>query len=121
MTEDLAVGDGVLAVVRYGGAIAAVGTDEYVYFLPPIAALERDHPHRRFVGVVTLVVRQMALEPNPEPYDEDLARFYARILLMPNDEFELLCDELDDAELAEHFNVPLEQVAAKRRDVLLDV
>jgi hypothetical protein len=121
MREDLATDDGVFVVVRYGGVIAAVGTDDCVYFLPPITALERDHPRRRFVGVVALVAREMALGPDPEPYDEGLAQFYARILLMPNDEFELLSDELSDAELAERFNVPLEQVAAKRADVHLDL
>jgi hypothetical protein len=121
MSEELATDDGVFVVVRYGGVIAAVGTDDYVYFLPPITALERDHPRRRFVGVVALVAREMALDPAPAPYDEGLAQFYARILLIPNDEFELLCDELTDAELAHRFNVPLEQVVAKRGDVSLDV
>ena len=121
MREHVAIDDETFVVVRYGGVIAAVGTDDYVYFLPPIAALERDHPRRRFVGVVALVARQMALDPDPEPYDEDLAQFYARILLMPNDEFELGSDELSDSELAEHFNVPLEQAVAKRRDVSLDL
>jgi hypothetical protein len=121
MREELAIDDVRCVVVRYGGVIAAVGTDDYVYFLPPIAALERDHPRRRFVSVVALVARQMVLAPDPEPYDEDLAQFYARILLIPNDEFELLCDELSDAQLAERFNVPLEQVVAKRRDVILDL
>jgi hypothetical protein len=121
MREEFAIEDGIFVVVRYGGVVAAVGTDDFIYFLPPITALERDHPRRRFVGVVALVARQMALDPDPEPYNEDLAQFYARILLIPNDEFELLREDLSDTELAERFNVPLEQVAAKRRDVSLDL
>ena len=117
MTEKAAIEIDGLVVVRYGGEVAALGTEDRVFFMPRIAALERDHPQRRFVAVVALVGRQMAVEPHAEPYEDDLAQFYARILLMPNDEFERLRDELPDAELAEHFNVPLEQVTAKRSDV----
>jgi hypothetical protein len=109
-----------VTVVRYGREIAAIGTEDRVFFTRAISVLERDHPRRRFVAVVALVGRQMAVEPEPEPYDQELAEFYARILVMPNDEFEFLSDIYTDAELAEHFNVPLEQVIAKREDVRLE-
>ena len=106
-------------LVRYGGEVAAVATDHRVLLAPAIAALEPDHPRRRFVAAMVLVGREMTSEPGAEPYDDEQVAFYARILLMPNDEFEVLAQELTDAELAENFNVPLEQVRAKRRDTLL--
>jgi hypothetical protein len=108
-------------VVRYGGEVAAVATQHRVLLAPSFSALEGDHPRRRFVAAVALVGREMTREPGAEPYSDDQAAFYARMLLIPNDAFEALCHELSDAELAEHFNVPLEQVAAKRQDIDLDL
>jgi hypothetical protein len=104
-------------VVRYAGQVVAVGREDSVLLMPSIAALERDHPRRRFIAAVALVGHEMAAEPFAEVYDDELAQFYARILLMPNDEFETLHGTMCDAEIAEHFNVPLEQVSAKRQDV----
>jgi hypothetical protein len=108
-------------VVRYGGELAAVATQHRVLLAPNISALESDHPRRRFVATLALVGREMTKEPGAEPYCDQQAAFYARMLLVPNDEFEELCEELSDAELAEHFNVPLEQIAAKREDIDLDL
>src|SRR3954451_2787497 len=107
-------------LVRYGGEVVAVVTEHHALLAPSIAALEPDHPRRRFVAAVVLVGREMTAEPGAERYDDEQAAFYARILLLPNDEFELLAGQLTDAELAEYFNVPLDQVRAKRRDVLLE-
>ncbi len=107
-------------LVRYGGEVVAVVTQHHALLAPSIAALEADHPRRRFVAALILAGREMTAEPAAEPYDDDQAQFYARILLMPNDEFESLAGRLHDVELAEHFNVPLEQVRAKREDVRLD-
>jgi hypothetical protein len=108
-------------VVRYGGAVAAVATERGVLLAPSIAALESDHPRRRFVATLALVGREMTREPGAEPYSDAQAGFYARLLLLPNEEFEELCDQLSDSELAEEFNVPLEQVAAKREDIDIDL
>ena len=106
-------------VIRYGGEVAAVASEHQVLLAPSISALESDHPRRRFVATLALVGWEMTQEPGSEPYSDDQASFYARMLLMPNDEFEPLCHRLTDVDLAEHFNVPLEQVSAKRRDVHL--
>jgi hypothetical protein len=103
-------------IVRYGGEVVAVATDHRVLQAPTISVLERDHPRRRFVAALVVAGRELNSDPG-EPYDDDQAHFFARILLMPNDEFEILADQLHDAELAEHFNVPLEQVPAKRADI----
>ena len=107
-------------IVRYDGQVAAVATPRRVLLAPSISCLEGDHPRRRFVAAMALVGRQMTREPGAEPYSDDQAAFYARMLLIPNDAFEALCDDLADVELAEHFNVPLEQARAKRDDVELE-
>lgn len=118
MIHNVAVGGDV--VVRYAGEVVAIARQDSVFLMPAIAVLELDHPRRRFVTAVALVGHQMSMEPFGEPYDDDLAQFYARILLMPNDDFGVLRGTMGDADLlAEHFNVPLEQVAAKREDVWL--
>jgi hypothetical protein len=119
MITGLAIGRDV--IVRYGGQVAAVATQHRVLLAPAISTLEADHPRRRFVAALALVGREMTKEPGAEPYSDDQAAFYARMLLMPNDTFEALCDDLSDVELAEHFNVPIDQVRAKRDDVVLDV
>jgi hypothetical protein len=109
--------DDTQIVVRYGGVLAAVATPRAVVLMPAISVLEPDHPRRRFVATVALVARLMTAPPDAEPYDEQLAQFYARIVLMPNQEFEILADALSDVELAEHYNLPLDQVRAKRTDI----
>jgi hypothetical protein len=108
-------------LVRYRGEVAAMATEYRVLLAPSIAALEPDHPRRRFVATLALVGREMTEQPGAEPYSDEQAAFYARMLLMPNDDFERLCEDLSDAELAEHFNVPLDQVPAKREDIELDL
>lgn len=104
-------------LIGYGGRLAAVAGADRVHFLSPVRALEDDHPVRRFVAAVALVAREMQREPDAEPYDEVLAHFCARWILIPNEPFAAIAPTRTDAELAEHFNVPLEQVAAKRADM----
>jgi len=101
--------------ITYRGSVAAVSDGRTVWFASHVKALEADHPVRRFVATKCLVARVMQEGPDAEPYDDALAEFYARCALLPDDEFDARAD-LQDAELAEHFNVPLEQVSAKRRD-----
>ena len=102
--------------VRWSGRLVAIGAGDIVYLLPPVNALEPDHPHRRFVAMLALVTREMQLGPD-DPADDALAEFYARAGLLPDEEFLRLDDGRSDAELAEHFNVPLEQVEQKRYDL----
>src|SRR4051794_844799 len=104
-------------LITYGGQLAAIAAPRRVLLMPPIAAMESDHPRRRFVATLALVWREMRCGAQPEPYDADIAQFYARWILMPNDDFARLSSGMNDAELAEFFNVPAEQVAAKREDV----
>lgn len=103
--------------IRYGAVVVAYIDERNVFLLPPIGPLENDHPRRRFVCMMALVGREMQLEPDAEPYDDALAEFYARVVLMPDEQFLQLDDGRADSELAERFNVPLEQIAAKRYDL----
>ena len=103
-------------LITYRGQLVAIAAARRVLLMPPISALESDHPYRRFVATLALVWREMRCGTQPEPYDADVAQFYARWILMPNDDFARLSSGMNDAELAEHFNVPAEQVAAKHDD-----
>jgi hypothetical protein len=108
---------GDCAPIRWSGRVVALALGDLVYLLPPLNVLEPDHPHRRFVSMLALVVRQMRLGGEDDPEDDVLAGFYARAGLLPDEEFLRLDDGRPDAELAEHFNVPLEQVEQKRYDL----
>src|SRR3954464_12868000 len=83
--------------------------------MAPIAVLEAGHPRPPFVATLALVWREMRCGAEREPYDADVAQFYARWILMPNDDFARLSSSTNDAELAELFNVPVEQLGANRQ------
>ena len=54
----------------------------------------------------------------PGPYSDGQAEMFARSALIDDDEFRhLVANGYDDLLLAGHFAVPLEQIAAKRRDL----
>jgi hypothetical protein len=105
-----------VTVIRHGTRFAALVTTDAAVLAPWIRALERDHPVRRFVSLKCLVAREMQLGPDAEPYDGEIADFYTRVALLPDEEFDPLAGRVSDASLAEYFNVPLEHVARKRRD-----
>src|SRR4051812_37419524 len=104
-------------LITYGGRLVAIAAPRRVLLMAPIAVLESDHPRRRFVATLALVWREMRCGAEREPYDAGLAQFYARWILMPNDDFARLATRMSDTQLAEHFNVPAEQVPAKREDL----
>ena len=103
--------------IHLGHAPVAVIDHESVYLMPEVAVLEHDHPRRRFVHMLALVAREMQRPPCAEPYDHELAAFYTRAALIADEAFLCLDDGRPDAVLAEHFNVPLEQIDAKRYDL----
>jgi hypothetical protein len=103
-------------LITYGGQLVAIAAPRRVLLMPPISALESDHPRRRFVSTLALVWREMRCGPEPEVYESSVAQFYARWILLPNDDFARLAPAMSDEGLAEHFNVPLEQVTAKHED-----
>ena len=101
--------------VRYQGRVVALATRRGIFWSDRLEALEPDHPRRRFVREMCEFWRQVQLGL-PLPYTDDNAQLFARTRLMPDELFDLL-DDRDDVELAELFNVPLEEVAPGRRDV----
>jgi hypothetical protein len=101
--------------LHYGGRLVATGADR-VRFAPAIEVLERDHPLRRFVAAMCLYLHDVDDGLQPAPANAPAAAHYARVLLVPAGAFAQLAAQTD-AELAEHFNVPLSEIAARRADV----
>jgi predicted transcriptional regulator len=76
--------------------------------------LEDDHPRRRFV----LAMRRLAAEQAcwKRPYDDTAAAGFARTRLMPEPAWRQAAGD-SDVELAEVFNVPVEQVRHRRTEL----
>ena len=107
-----------VTVIRGGDdELLALVDETHVWLAAEIAALETDHPRRRFTAMLALVAGVMRTEPEPEAYDLEVAAFYARYILIPDTTFILHRERESAAELAERFNVPLEQIEAKRLDL----
>lgn len=83
--------------------------------LPAIQALPESHPRRRFVGMLCLVWRELRSDGWDMP-DEQAAAVLARAILMPDEEFIEHLHEADEV-LAARFNVPLDEIGAKRDDL----
>ena len=79
-------------------------------------SLERDHPIRRWVTCMTFYALDVHDGHLPGPYSECEAERFARAVLMPSDEFLVLAG-CEDVDLADYFNVPLEQVARRRLEL----
>jgi hypothetical protein len=94
--------------IRFRGRLAALA-GEVVAFAPHIGVLECDHPERRFVSAMSVYACEVEQGLRPAPYDREEAGRYARALLMPADEFGQVA-HWPDAELAELFGAPLDQV-----------
>ena len=105
-----------MIIIRYGGRVVALVRPPLVEFPGHICALEADHPHRRWAFCLGLFALDV-LEGNvPGPYTDDRAAQFARDALIPDEEFDDL-EAFDDAVLAQHFNVPLSEIASKRTDL----
>ena len=103
--------------IAYQGQLVAYALEDHVVLLRPVAVRELDHPIRRFVSLLALVAREMERGPEAEPYAPARARLYARMILMPEDKFVDAAACMSDVQLAEHFNVPLREVVARRADL----
>ena len=89
---------------------------ERVHYAPHIAALEPDHPERRFVAALCLYSHAVDTgAADCASYDQEEGERFARALLMPAEEFAPL-SAWRDAELAECFAAPPDQVAIRRRE-----
>jgi hypothetical protein len=105
-----------LTAVRYEGEVIGFVNPEQAWLDPEIAALEDDHPHKRFVSMLCLVGHEMQSGEGAEPYSHELAATYTREILVPEEEF-VEAAYLPDVVLAERFNVPLEQVRLRRSEL----
>jgi hypothetical protein len=103
----------VQPIVYQGRLVAGVDADEIV-LAPSIAELEDDHPRHRFVLAMALYADHQLRDTRP--YADDAAERWARTLLMPGAAWRHATG-LTNVELAEAFNVPLDQVVQRRRDL----
>ena len=99
------------------GDLVALVAGRQAWFTAEVDALEEGHPERRFAMMLALVAILMRTGPDAEPYEAAKARFYARYILIPDTAFLLHSAIESDAQLAERFNVPLREIAEKRRDL----
>ena len=106
-----------MRAIFYDRQLAALAEGDRVILASHVDALEREHPRRRFIAALCVWsceadAGNAALGRGPAAPE-----VYARALLMPAGLFDPLDLELADHELAELFNVPLEQVEARREDL----
>jgi hypothetical protein len=103
----------VQAITYQGRLVAGVAAHEIV-LAPSIAELESDHPRRRFVLAVCMDAAEQLR--TSRRYSDQAAERLARTLLMPTAAWQRAAGH-SNAELAEAFNVPLDQVVQRRRDL----
>jgi hypothetical protein len=107
-----------MRALSYRGMLVAVATRSRVYLAPEVSALARGHPTLRFVAAMCLYSHDVDRAQVPGPYSDCAAELYARCVLIPDSEFGLHAG-WSDAALAWQFGVPVEQVAAKRHDLVI--
>lgn len=105
--------------IVYHGRLAALSSFDGVDLAPHIEALEHDHPIARWVRAMCLYSEQVHGGKLARPYRCELAQYFAQLVLIDGWELRML-EDLDDTALAEYFNVPLEQIALRREDLLLE-
>ena len=101
------------AITYQGRLVAGVAPDEIV-LAPSIAQLESDHPHRRFVLAMCMDADDQLRTGHL--YSDKAAEQGARTLLMPTAAWQHAAG-LSNPELAEAFNVPLDQVVQRRGEL----
>ena len=105
-------------MLRYRGEVLGFAGATRFYLVPHIERLPEDHPLVRMACLMALFAKQIHDGELDGRYTDARAELYARCALIPDEEFARLETEgWDDEVLAEHFGVPVEQIAAKRYDV----
>jgi hypothetical protein len=111
-----------MTLISYRGRAAAMAGPERFYLAPHISQRPDGDAVKTFVCYLALYARDVLtgqLPDEPSRYFPARGERYARACLIPTREFLPLADR-PDAELAEHFNVPLEQIAARRDELTAD-
>ena len=107
-----------MRLVSYGDEVVAVAGTTRFYLAPQVEALGERDPLVAFVALMCAYADRVRSGRLPGPYSDDRAELFARSALIDNDEFRHLeANGYDDLLLAGHFDVPTEQIAAKRRDL----
>src|SRR5690349_8174939 len=105
-----------LVPVMFRRRLAAAATRDRFYLAPHLEPLEEDHPDRLFVSLMCCHARDVLIGRAPGPYSDVAAELVVRSALIDDDDFRL-CQQWDDAWLAERYAVPLDQIARKRFDL----
>ena len=111
-----------MTLISYRGRAVAIAGRERFYLAPQIAQRPDGDPLKTFVCYLALYARDVLcgrLGDEPSRYLPDRAERYARECLLAPRAF-LAHAHRTDAELAERFNVPLEQIAARRAELAAD-
>jgi len=105
-------------LIQYRGDVVAVAGATRFHLAPPIEALQPQDPLRAVVTLMCVFADRVQSGEIAGPYSDARAELYARSALIDDDEFTRAdIQGVGDEALASHFNVPLEQMAAKRLDL----
>jgi hypothetical protein len=108
-----------MTLISYRGGAAAMAGRECFCLAPHIAERPDGDPVKTFVCYLALYARDVLtgqLPDEPTRYFPARAERYARASLIPARAFLARADRTD-AELAEHFKVPREQITARRAEL----
>src|SRR3954453_23523195 len=108
-----------MTLITYQRQIVAVAGADRFYLASAIDELPDGDSLKTFVCFLALYARDVhtgALSGDPCRYLPRRGERYAREALMPAREF-LTAERRSDRELAEHFQVPLQQIARRRQEL----
>ena len=109
-----------VTLITYRGEIVATAGASRFHLSPRITALDADDPLAVFVSMMAAYALRVRDGSAPGPYTDERAERFARLALIEDDEFRMLeANQLEDRVLAGHFDVPVEQIEAKRQDLRL--
>lgn len=105
-------------VIRYQGDVAAICGPRRFHLSPHIEIRSLDDPVRILVTAMCAFAGRIQVGSVEGAYSDERAERYARCLLIDDHEFAQLDRAgADDARLAMHFCLPVEQIVAKRADL----
>jgi hypothetical protein len=108
-----------MTLISYRGRVAAMAGPERFSLAPHIADLADGDPVKTFVCYLALYARDVLtgqLPDEPSRYFPQRGERYARACLIPAREFLPLAGR-PDAELAQRFSVPIEQIPIRRAEL----
>ena len=108
-----------MQLITYDDKPALLAGARTMFLAPHIQALPAGHPVLRFVLMLGVFERDVRAGVLPGPFTQARAELFARCALIDDDEFlARFAAGATDEQLAEHFEVPPEQIRAKHHDLL---